>query len=347
VYADPVVDQYRLMLRLQAAALRLGRRAWRNVRADDLSGSWSYEVARFLPAMVAAQTDAAFAGATYVAESLDSMGSYVAPVAAVQYKSLAGVASDGRPLESLLYSPVTGVKSLISQGVAPRDALAGGLKLLERNISTTLADTARTASGIDIAVRPQVGYVRMLNPPSCSRCTVLAGRYYKWNAGFQRHPKCDCIQQPAKGVDAARSEGLISDPYEYFNGLSEAEQDKAFTKAGAQAIRDGADISQVVNARRGMYTTQGGLVATREGVTKRGYFGAQQAEFKKAQGSKYSQARTARVMPETIYQLAGSREEALRMLKQYGYITDQGQVIAPIRGEGFGFSGGGKNRLGY
>jgi len=215
--------------------------------------------------------------------------------------------------------------------VAPRQALAGGLKLLERNISTTLADTGRTAASVDIVTRPQVGYVRMLNPPSCSRCTVLAGRYYKWNAGFRRHPRCDCIHQPSKGIDAAKSEGLIADPYDYFNGLSEAEQDKAFTKAGAQAIRDGADISQVVNARRGMATSQG-LLITREGTTKRGYYG---------------RGKSPRLMPETIYQTAGSREEALRMLKQYGYITDQGQVLAPIRGEGFGFAGGRKNRLGY
>lgn len=347
MYAAPVLEQYALMLKLQAATLRLGRRAWANVRLDDLSGSWAGQVGAFLPAMIAAQTDAAFAGATYVAEALDASGSYVAPDAAVQPKALVGVASDGRPLDSLLYSPITGVKTLISQGVAPRQALSSGLKLLERNIKVTLSDTGRTAAGIDIATRPQVGYVRMLNPPSCSRCTVLAGRYYKWNAGFLRHPRCDCIHQPSRGMDAARSEGLIADPYDYFNGLSEAEQDKAFTKAGARAIRDGADISQVVNSRRGMYTTQSGLLATREGVTKRGYSGAQQVEFKKAQGSKYQQARAPRIMPETIYQIAGSREEALRMLKQYGYITDQGQVIAPIRGEGFGFTGGRKNRLGY
>ena len=331
MYAAPVFEQYALMLKLQAATLRLGRRAWANVRLDDLSGSWAGQVGAFLPAMIAAQTDAAFAGATYVAEALDASGSYVAPDAAVQPKALVGVASDGRPLDSLLYSPITGVKTLISQGVAPRQALSSGLKLLERNIKVTLSDTGRTAAGIDIATRPQVGYVRMLNPPSCSRCTVLAGRYYKWNAGFLRHPRCDCIHQPSRGMDAARSEGLIADPYDYFNGLSEAEQDKAFTKAGAQAIRDGADISQVVNSRRGMTTSQGQLI-TREGTSKRGYYG---------------RGRAPRLMPETIYQTAGSREEALRMLKQYGYITDQGQVIAPIRGEGFGFTGGRKNRLGY
>src|SRR5690606_23965723 len=33
-------------------------------------------------------------------------------------------------------------------------------------------------------------YVRMLTPPSCSRCTVLAGRWYRKNAGFARHPGC-------------------------------------------------------------------------------------------------------------------------------------------------------------
>ena len=37
-----------------------------------------------------------------------------------------------------------------------------------------------------------------------------------------------------------------------FNGMSEEEQDKVFGHADAQAIRDGADIYQVVNAHRGM-----------------------------------------------------------------------------------------------
>src|SRR5699024_8476972 len=51
---------------------------------------------------------------------------------------------------------------------------------------------------------------------------------------------------------AAEAEGLITDPYDYFSSMSEEEQNKRFTKAGAQAIRDGADINQVVNARKGM-----------------------------------------------------------------------------------------------
>lgn len=84
--------------------------------------------------------------------------------------------------------------------------------------------------------------------------------------------------------------------------MSPAEQDKAFGKAGAQAIRDGADIGQVVNARRGMYSA-GGVDYTRESTTKRGV----------AEGQ-------TRLMPESIYRLASSRDEAIRLLRQYRYI---------------------------
>src|SRR5690606_25790677 len=99
-----------------------------------------------------------------------------------------------------------------------------------------------------------------------SRCVILAGRFYRKNTGFQRHPGCDCRHIPASESVAG---DLAVDPRAYFDSLTEAEQDKAFTKAGAEAIRAGADIGQVVNARRGMYTAQGQLL-TREGTTSRG-----------------------------------------------------------------------------
>ena len=84
--------------------------------------------------------------------------------------------------------------------------------------------------------------------------------------------------------------------------MDEAEQDRVFGKAGAQAIRDGADIARVVNARRGMYTA-GGLRLTREATTRRGI------------------GRPVRLMPEEIYRQAnGNRGEALRLLRLHGYI---------------------------
>ncbi|MBK6887020.1 MAG: hypothetical protein IPH03_11745 [Tetrasphaera sp.] len=41
------------------------------------------------------------------------------------------------------------------------------------------------------------GYIRVLSPPSCDRCSVLGGKWFKWNTGFARHPGCDCKHVPA------------------------------------------------------------------------------------------------------------------------------------------------------
>src|SRR5699024_1153215 len=141
------------------------------------------------------------------------------------------------------------------------------------------------------------------------------------------------VASTVRSTEAAASEGLIEDPYEYFRSLDEAEQDRIFTKPGAQAIRDGADISQVVNARRGM-TPNGNF--TVEGTTRRGYAGSL---LKRGQ---------RRMTPESIYpQANGSRERAIELLKEHGYILPEGQVAGgALRGqrEGFGALGRGGTR---
>lgn len=148
---------------------------------------------------------------------------------------------------------------------------------------------------------------------------------------------------------------MRTDPKAYFRSLSRAEQDRAFTAAGAEAIRLGADIGQVVNARRGArgLTTAGARVTgdearmlrggrdrgrleavdvygrqlfiTSEGVTTRGVagvrLGAKQTGAK-ADGARYRSAKTPRLMPESVLQIAGNdRDEAVRLLKRFGYIT--------------------------
>lgn len=60
---------------------------------------------------------------------------------------------------------------------------------------------------------------------------------------------CDCRHIPCT-EDVA--DDLRTDPKAYFDSLSESEQSRIFTKSGAKAIRDGADMGRVVNARRGM-----------------------------------------------------------------------------------------------
>lgn len=173
--------------------------------------------------------------------------------------------------------------------------------------------------------------MRMLNPPSCSRCSILAGRFYRWNTGFHRHPRCDCVHVQTNAVTAAETEGLVHDPYEYFKSLSPEDQDKNYTKAGAQAIRDGGDIFQVVNSRRGM--KPGGLTTT-EGTTRRGNFG---------------RGNGPRLTPEAIYGKGLSREQTLAELERFGYILPGGQnPTGVLRGgsEGFGQMGRGGTRVG-
>ena len=245
--------------------------------------------------------------------------------------ALAGVASDGRPLDSLLDLTRAG-------GVTDYQ--------FDRIVATQVQDAARQAAGAAVATRPQVpGYVRMLNPPSCSRCAILAGREYRWNAGFLRHPGCDCRHVPA-AEDTFDS--LTTNPRAYFDSLppaadlaeqhpdmSVAERRKAglysqediFTRAGARAIRDGADPGRVVNARRGMRTAQVNLRGwiPKGRMVREEVFGRQLAtttEMRTRHGVRTGgRGRPyVRLMPESIYEIADDRADAVRLLKRYGYI---------------------------
>jgi hypothetical protein len=157
---------------------------------------------------------------------------------------------------------------------------------------------------------------------------VLAGKFFRWNTGFQRHPRCDCRHIPSKENIAG---DVTTDPYEYFHSLSKIDQDKWFTPSGAQAIRDGSDIFQVVNSRRGLQP--GGLV-TKEGTSRAGNFG---------------RGRPPRLTPEGIYSQGLPRDETLRLLERNGYILPGGQnPEGVLRGqrEGFGALGRGGTRVG-
>jgi hypothetical protein len=219
--------------------------------------------------------------------------------------AFAGTASDGRALGTLF-------------------AQAASQHALELMVVTQIQDTARQAAAVSIATRPHIGYVRMLNPPSCSRCAILAGKFYRYNQGFLRHPRCDCRHVPS--IESLAGD-LTTDPNAYFHSLPANEQDRIFTKAGAEAIRLGADVGQVVNARRvtsGMQFAQSkaikvdarGVRYTTEGTTRRGLAAQQQA------GLRQHGPVQARLMPESILERAKDRDDAQRLLRLYGYITD-------------------------
>ena len=330
---ETAVKHYRAMLRLQRSARAAAAVAWSSLSAAYLSESWDSVSPALERAVSRLQLDAATRGAGYGGNTLADQGLYEAPEAWVDPSSLAGVSSRGASLGAALYSAIPHTKALIEGGMPERVALSRGREVLQMSAATQVADAGRTAAGLDTFARPKVGYVRMLNPPSCSRCSVLAGRFYRNNEGFQRHPRCDCVHVPTTRTEAASSEGLAHDPYAYFESLSESAQDKTFGKAQAQAIRDGADLFQVVNARRGMSyagvssdgTRRGQKVVsdfTREGTTKRALWGG-------------ANPRGKRLTPDAIYAQGLPREATLDLLAKHGYLLPQGQVAeGAIRGAG-------------
>jgi hypothetical protein len=282
-----------------------GRRLWNQVDPADLSRSWAPLLARLLVIVTGAQLAAARAANDYVAGTLAAQGIDSEPSGEVVAESLAGIASDGRALASLLLNPVIATKRMISQQLADEgrirldSALATGHATLEMTLRTQIADAGRVADGVAVAARQRTGYVRMLVGDSCPKCAILAGRFYRYSAGFMRHPNCDCVHIPT--VEDVAGD-FTTDPQRAFR----EGRVRGLSKADEQALRDGADLSQVVNAHRGMYVA-GHQKLTREGITRHGFAG------RRLGGQ-------ARLMPEQIYREATSRGEAVQLLRQHGYI---------------------------
>lgn len=322
----------------QAVGVGAARRAWAKVDPDRISESWTVH-SRSIEALLAElQYQVAVSAAAYAAGALAEQGTYEAPQHFVAAKSFSGWFPDvstgtyAIPTQELLVSPTIKAKEYITSGVGVTDALRRAGYGLDLMITSGLADTGRQAAGVDIATRINVGYVRQLVGASCPRCVVLAGRWYRWNAGFDRHPHDDCIHVPARKGDADK---LTTDPYAYFNSLTKAEQDKAWGVANAQAIRDGADISRVTNAQRGV-TKAGTGIFTTEGTGSKGF------------ARQNLNPRQRRLTPEGIYRLNPRREDALEELRRHGYILPGGQnPLGSIKGgyyEGFGQMGRGGTR---
>jgi len=105
-YPAAAVKHDRAMRALQLKAVAAGRKAWRRISLTDLDASWDEALPYLLGSITALQFDAAVEGTMYGASVLANQGSYTAPEAFVDPVGFTGAAADGRPLESLLYSPV-------------------------------------------------------------------------------------------------------------------------------------------------------------------------------------------------------------------------------------------------
>lgn len=332
---------YRAQRALIAALVKAVTGWWSELDHADLSGSWSSGRTgeRLFVATSRAQWIAVLLAERYVAQAVAEQTAGTESSAVLVPQSLVAVSSDGRDLETLLAEPLIATKAAIGGGCAPDRALRVGASALTRIVGTQVADAGRAATGVAMQVRPSVtSWVRMLSPPSCGRCAVLAGRSYRLDAGFSRHPLCDCVGVPS--VRGAADE-FRTDPPAYFRSLTREDQDRYFTVAGARAIRDGAAIDKVINARRGAsgLSQPGRLTATelRTLRTAAGRRSLQRVDvhgrliavtMEGAAGPDLTQpvpagtGKIPRLMPEAVYDLAGDdREEAVRLLRRFGYIA--------------------------
>jgi len=320
---------------------------WRRLDAGDISGSWAALMPDAVAALVAAETVAAELADPYLSAVLDNS----ATQAAIDVGGMV------EPSGSLLYLPVIEAKTLIGQGFDAGAALRSAGQRLAMYTQTSVVDTARSAVAAGMAARPHAaGYYRALRPPSCARCAILAGRFYRWNKGFKRHPRCDCVHVPVNEPD----DSLEFDAH----AAIAAGQVTGLSKADLQAIVEhGANPAQVINAKQAMYDV-GQFQATHASTSRRSIAGARMLArsidraagidvktqtytnmtFDRLTAAKYTDMfragktftrttrggrpqryayrflRTPRPTAQQIVASASSRSEAVRLLTNYGYI---------------------------
>lgn len=291
--------------------------------ANILASLQGDQGAAILQAVMAGQVTAAEGAQQFVAMAMAARNAAAPVLGTVIPERFAGIASDGRPLATLLFHPAITTYTAYAAGMGEEAAALAGMNQMARMVATQITDTSRSATMVSMAGhRRCIAYVRVVKLPACGRCIVLAGRQYSYSTGFQRHPKCDCGMDP---IDIDRW-GDVPSPEDLVKQMSPEEQRRRLGAAAVDALANGADLNQVVNARRGMQTmtVHGRTVqATTEGATVRGIAGKRLARDSKAvklPGQRYRVATTPRLMPEEILRLADDREHQLRLLKKHGYI---------------------------
>jgi hypothetical protein len=326
--------------------------AWATVDMADLDRSWQTVGPAVTDVAVAAQNLNAADANGYVNQAAATYGDGRSEMA-VNSSAFAGVDGSGREIASLLLGAVTTTKQFIGAGKTLEQAFIGGQTFLAAMMKTALHDASRSADVTAMTGHNYTRYVRVVQAKACSRCAVLAG-IWSTKTAFKRHPACKCSSAPVPSDDDELPAGMYDSPEAYFESLSAAEQDRVFTRAGAQAIRDGADISQLVTARRGatgiqygqgigretransgrrMLQTQIGRNAdgspifgyvTTEGTTRRGEFGKVNRNLGAAEqrrtGARYTSTKYTRLMPETIIGLTDDIALRQTLLRDAGYM---------------------------
>jgi hypothetical protein len=327
------LESFEAQQRITLATVAGARRAWAGMGAD-FTASWRQVGPRLVLLVAAAQIASARNAVEAFPLMLADLEIPADSAGDVDPAALAGTAGDGRDLDSLLYGSVTTAKESVGQGASSDQALSRGQSALDMYVQTALADVAREAGAALLSSRTAVThYVRMLRPPSCARCAVLAGRRYSWKADFDRHPRCDCTAIPL-------AESVSGDPTVDVLSAIKAGQVTGLNRADLSAIlSSGADPNQVINAKRGMATAVIGgssVRTTLEGITKQGYANAVRREIKAQRAEltpyrSFAGNRAPRLTVWEIFRISDDRDEINRLLAANGYLVPgRGQRIADV-----------------
>lgn len=290
---------------------------------------WSHVGPRITALVAASQIGASREALAYVDSALAEQGIRVAPefapALATGAWSLDGLVIGS--LDSMLYGAVARARE--AKVASWPERVSVGLRYLQTAVPSQVADAGRHTAGLAISARPGLVWMRAVNPPCCKRCAVLAGKTFRRNADFDRHPQCDCTAIPS-----------IEDRADDVRTHVGVDQIKDLSKAERQAILDGADMNQVINAKR-----SGNRWWTGEGTTTTSYASYVRREVAKLRGKTLKTTGTQagprgaakaytvrrlgpRPTPAAIYRYAGSHEEAIRLLHAEGYIVGDIAAIA-------------------
>lgn len=294
---------YRLQAEHAAQSSQAAHALWQSIPLDmSLAEGWPEIAGPLLDIVTERQVGSATLANAYIQAQADAQN--------VDLDTIIDPAQFATPTENseywTSYAVTRSLQAANGTGLPEVAARALGAFNLISTVGTMVLDAGREATQANITASPtMVGYYRKLRTPSCSRCAVLAGAFYRWNEGFARHPRCDCEHVPAAEMD----DSMAFDSYTAI----EAGQITGLNKADTDAILNGgADVNQIINAKRGMRTVDihgERIQTTTEGTTRRGVAG--------------SRLRVGyhRLTPREIYRQAGTdRDLARRLLYRHGYV---------------------------
>lgn len=313
------LDATQVIVRRQVEQVQ---RAWRGLDPGGLRASFALGVAPVLvDAITDGQIEAAALADQYVADVLADEPAPAQPPPTVVPSAFAGVTSAGLPLTALAELLLIRLLADIGAGMSATDAMQTGLRRALTYTATEITDAGRTATQAQlIADTRAAGYERVVKLPACDRCIILTGRLYRYSQGFRRHPRCDCTMRPVTR-EQRREANLDNHPRALFDSMTAAEQTARFGAGNAAAIRAGADLSQVVNARRGAMQVAGRWMTT-QGTTSRGLAGMRMGELRKQSGHRYRMSQLNRpTAGQLITDLSeASRPELIAALRRFGYV---------------------------